>query len=760
MRKKAPKKTKEEKLAESFFPVDESDLKHVIEKEHKEIDIKALEEVEFKGKKKVRKKAKRKTIPIQKEFKPSKINLKENGYELIITEKPQAAMKISSALGKSKKYNFQNVPYYEVDRNGKKIIVVCAVGHLFTLKQKDQGQKIPVFNISWVPNFMARKNDFTKRYYDTILKFAENAGSITVATDYDVEGEVIGLNVVRLICGQSDAGRMKFSTLTNKELNKSYDKKTSNLNWGQAIAGETRHYLDWIYGINLSRALMNAIKTTGKFKIMSIGRIQGPALKLIVEKERKIQEFKSEKYWQVFITIKNSHELELKHNKDISEKSKLKKFENLTNKNIQIKTKKSEQVIPPNPPFDLTTLQTETYNFYGITPARTLQLAQSLYLSGLISYPRTSSQKLPESIAYKEILEKVSEKYNAEDLIVRKKPIEGKKTDPAHPSIYPTGENTYILSEEERKVYDLIAKRFIGVFCDNAIVDNKKIEGEINDLKFSTRGSSIRKKAWMEIYPVKLKEKEVPDLNGEFKITKTRTEEKQTQPPKRYSPASIILELEKKNLGTKSTRSSILETLYDRRYIKEKSIEATSLGTSLIKTLEKYSPIIIDEELTREFEKETSLIQDAKKDFEKKEKKVLEKAKKTITKIVSQFKKNEGKIGEELLEANIHLTQQMKKENTLNICPVCKKGSLAITYSKKTKRHFIACNAYPDCKTTYSLPPGGLIKKAEKNCEDCEFPMLIRISKGKRPWLFCFNTECIKNKKRIEEFQKKRQTSN
>jgi len=111
------------------------------------------------------------------------------------------------------------------------------------------------------------------------------------------------------------------------------------------------------------------------------------------------------------------------------------------------------------------------------------------------------------------------------------------------------------------------------------------------------------------------------------------------------------------------------------------------------------------------------------------------------------------------LKANIDLTQQLRKENTLNICPVCKKGSLAITYSKKTKRHFIACNAFPDCKTTYSLPPGGIIKKTGKNCESCDWPMLMRISRGKRPWLFCFNSECEKNKKRLEEYQKKKQNS-
>ena len=146
------------------------------------------------------------------------------------------------------------------------------------------------------------------------------------------------------------------------------------------------------------------MKTTGKFRIMSIGRVQGPALHLIVDKEKQIQAFKPEPYWQVFIKIKG-HELELKHNKDIFDKAELKNFENLIGKTAKASTKKTEQILPPNPPFNLTTLQTETYKFHGITPSKTLRAAQSLYLSGLISYPRTSSQKLPSSVDYKSILE-------------------------------------------------------------------------------------------------------------------------------------------------------------------------------------------------------------------------------------------------------------------------------------------------------------------------------------------------------------------
>ena len=779
---KKQKKTKEEKIAENYFPVDTSDLKRTIEKPYKPLASETIIQTEEKPKKKTtskkrtyNKKKKKSSSKIPKKFTLPKISLKKDGYELIITEKPQAAQKIASALGNSTKRDSGGVPYYEITKDGKNLIVASTVGHLLTLKQNVSGYSVPIFDIDWVPNYMARKKDFTKKYYTALSKLAKEAGSLTVATDYDVEGEVIGLNAVRFICGQKDANRMKFSTLTAPEINQAYKDKAKTVNWGQAIAGETRHYLDWFYGINLSRALMNAVKSTGKFKIMSIGRIQGPTLNLIVQKEREIHKFKPEQYWQVFITIKNSHVLELKHNKDIFNKSELEKFEKLNGKLVQAKTTKKAQIIPPNTPFNLTTLQMESYKFHGITPSQTLRVAQALYLSGIISYPRTSSQKLPDSIDYKTILKKLAKKYNVEELIKKQKPLEGKKSDPAHPSIYPTGQNPSALSPDEEKIYNLIVKRFLSLFCEDAIVDNKTIsvtteglirrdsklkggfdKGKLGSLYFSTRGSSIRKKAWMEIYPTKLKEQELPDIEGEVKIINVKTEEKETQPPRRYTPASIVSELEKRNLGTKATRANIIETLYNRGYIKEKSIEATPLGMSLISTLEKYSPIIINEDLTRNLEKETEKISEAESGFTEKEKKVIDKAKETITQISKHFEESENKIGNELVDANMKLREQEKEANKLTTCPVCGKGELAITYSRKTRKHFIACNAYPDCKTTFSLPPNSLIKKTDKLCDKCGFPMLMSIRKGKKPWFFCFNDKCESNKERIEAYRKKK----
>ena len=786
--------SREEKASESFFtgnkdaktttekeikeePSREDFLKKTTEKEIKEpkenikqsvekISSKPLpsELITIEKEGRVKKKTRRKQIkkrPIRKAktttikqtvFIPPKILLKKGGYELIITEKPQAALKIANALGVTTKREIvRSVPYYEVDRKGKKIIVACAVGHLFTLNQIDPGSTVPTFNIDWVPNYLTRKRDFSKKYYDTLLKLAKNAGSLTVATDFDVEGEVIGANIVRLICNQSDAKRMKFSTLTQKELNDSYDNKLDSISWGQEIAGETRHHLDWYYGINLSRALMNAIKTTGKFKIMSIGRVQGPTLKLIVEKEKEIQNFKSELYWQVFITVEKP-KLELKYTKDIFDKNELEKFKDIIGKTGIAETKKTEQIVPPNPPFNLTTLQTEAYKFYGITPSNTLKTAQALYLSGLISYPRTSSQKLPDSINYKTILETLKIRYKVAKLITRNRPIEGKKTDPAHPSIYPTGNKPPALSGNDEKIYELIVKRFLALFCNPAIINKKRVSVKVDDLTFSANGNQIKKKSWLEFYPTKSKEVKIPDLEGEVKVINKKEEEKETQPPKRFSPASILSELEKRNLGTKATRAAILETLYDRGYIKEKSIEATALGISLIDTLEQYSPIIIDEKLTKELQDQTDKMAESKIKPLKEKEKVIEKAKSTIIEIAKDFEKNEKQIGESLVKAQEKLREKEKEENKLT---KCNSGDLAITYSPKNRKFFVACNAYPDCKTTYSLPPKGTIKKTGRNCEKCSFPLLMSTTYGKKPWFFCFNTDCETNRERVEAYRKR-----
>src|SRR3989344_1879869 len=266
------------------------DVKMTIEKEVKrKPSVEELTTIETPGKpvpatnfEKKRRPAPQKKQSITKKvrepiFKPIKNTV------LIITEKPQAAQKIASALGSPIKRSEDGVPYYELTRNGKIITVASAVGHLFNLTYSEGQRGWPLFELEWQPSYVRKESAFTKKYYDTLAGLAKTAETLIVATDYDVEGEVIGWNVVRFICRKTTAKRMKFSTLTAPELEQAYESVQPELNWGNAYAGETRHYLDWLYGINLSRALMAAIKTTGSFRILSIGRVQGPTLKIIVD---------------------------------------------------------------------------------------------------------------------------------------------------------------------------------------------------------------------------------------------------------------------------------------------------------------------------------------------------------------------------------------------------------------------------------------------------------------------------------------------
>jgi len=726
-----------------------------------------------------------------------KIEKTKGDATLIITEKPQAAMKIAAALsdGKDKKYSDNGIPFYEFEHNGKKFIVGCAVGHLFGIGQKEGTRgTFPAFDVVWRPNYVTKGAAFTKKYYDLLQKLAKRSNDFIIATDYDNEGEVIGWNVLRFLAKQQDAKRMKFSSLTKDELQNAFEHASPHLNWGQAIAGETRHYIDWFYGINLSRGLMKALSKTGKFRILSIGRVQGPALALVVDREMEIKNFKPTPFWQVFLHIKdlNKQQVEVKFPSDITKELELQKFKHLKGKKALAKTEIKEEQITPPTPFDLTTLQTEAFGHLGITPSQTLQIAQKLYLDGLISYPRTSSQQYPEAIGYDKIMKALGKQTQLTKYAANKKPTEGKKTDPAHPAIYPTGEIKRDLEGREKKIYELIMRRFISCFCLPAIVETKRITAEVDGMIFSANGLVIKEKNWMQVYPSRTKENKIPTINGEVSITEVRIEEKETQPPKRYSQASLIKELEKRNLGTKSTRANIIDTLTLRGYIQGTSIEATPLGIRMEKTLAKYSPIILDKELTREMDEEMEKMVENQGNGEasgnrvgllSNEGKIIDEAKKAIIKIAADITKNMDKIGAELADASDELREGEKQENTLTLCPVCKKGNLRIMYGRAYKRYFISCSNYPECKNKYSLPPYGMMKPAKKAkkdmpeeeqeendknkkgktenqdrndlelCPECHFPLMLAIQKGKRPWKFCFNPLCP-SRKRQEEYKK------
>ncbi len=674
--------------------------------------------------------------------------------ELIITEKPNAAKKIADALADDKAHKGgSGAPYYELTHKGKKIIVACAVGHLYGLaeKVKTKGFQYPVFDIQWVPTSdVSRSAAFSKKYLDEIKSLAKKADSFTVATDYDVEGEVIGLNIVKYACNQKDAHRMKFSTLTKEDLVEAYAKAMPHLDWGQAEAGETRHFLDYYYGINFSRALTSAIKTSGMFKILSTGRVQGPALKTIVDREKEILAFKPVPFWQ--IELVGDHK-----QKPVSAWHKEDKFWDKPKadaiyakvkdeKKVEVTSlvKKQFQQHPPTP-FDLTTLQTESYRCFGISPRFTLDIAQDLYTSGYISYPRTSSQQLPPALGFNKIFNSLKREDMYEALVNKllKKgtlvPHNGLKTDPAHPAIYPTGVLPKRLDDRPAKVYDLIVKRFLATFSDPATRETMTVELNAKNEPFIAAGTTTVVKGWHEFYApyVPFGEDELPPMEkGDTVTVKEFTlHTKETQPPKRYTEASIIKELEKRNLGTKATRANIIETLYERNYITGKAIQATELGIHITDVLEKNVPEIVDENLTKKFEDEMDQIREHKA----KGPLILEDARKLLIKILAAFKTKEKEIGE-----GLKVTFQDTRTSLTRVgkCPKCVNGHLVLRKGKFGK--FIACDTYPECKTTFKLPTNGLTQVTDKICDVCTHPIILIIKKAKKPQEVCINTDCPK----------------
>ncbi len=673
---------------------------------------------------------------------------------LIISEKPKASERIANALadGKVEKKKNGKAVWFKITINGEEAFVVPAVGHLFTLKQKGGGGwKYPVWETEWVPIFeVNRKSAFSKVYFHNFKKLSGEADKFIVATDYDSEGSVIGYNILRFICGVNNAKRMKFSTLTASELKEAYKNASENLDFPQIEAGIVRHKLDWLYGINTSRALTLAIKkATNKFKVLSTGRVQGPTLKIVAKREEEIRKFVPKPYWELEAHIKTEtgEEIVAKHKEGkFWEKERVDEVKKKCEGKNAIVSKISKRKYKQNPPvpFDLTTLQTEAYSAFGFTPTQTLDIAQSLYESGYISYPRTSSQKLPARLGLKNIIKKLGEqreyKKLVEKLLGKKelKPNEGKKEDPAHPAIFPTGEKPKELNKYEAKLYDLIVRRFLAVFAAPAIRETVDVTFDINGEEFVAKGKRTIEKNWIEFYEkyVNYEEQLLPKLEkGDMlKVLKILLLEKETQPPNRYNQASLVKELEKLNLGTKATRAQIIQTLYDRGYIKGKKIEVTELGFAVVKTLEKYCPEILSEELTRKFEMEMERVAEGKY----KKEKVIEEAKQTLSKILEEFKKNEDKIGNELQEAFI------KTRNSAYIigeCPQCGRN-LRIIVSKASKKRFIGCEGYSEgCRVSYPLPQSGKIEVVGK-CKECGLPMIKITRKGKRPYKMCIDPKC------------------
>jgi DNA topoisomerase-1 len=689
---------------------------------------------------------------------------------LVITEKPDAAVRLASALdsaGKPKKNLKNGVPYYEAERNGR-IIVVPAIGHLYTVWSSNKGKKkLPNFDFEWVPlHVAAKEKGYLHAWVKTFSELSKEAETFVDACDYDIEGSIIGYGILKYACGgkEHDAKRMKYSTLTEEELRESYNHLLPHLDFNLVEAGLARHEIDWIYGINLSRMLTGAAKKASKrYSTLSTGRVQGPTLKFVALRERNIACFVPLPYWilKAFVQIGDKI-LQAEHTKkkfdvkaEAEETAKACRRKLAEISSIQ---KKNCKQMPPVP-FDLGSLQTEAYRLFRYTPMRTLKIAQRLYLDALISYPRTSSQKLPPEIGYRKILRNLAknQKYSklSSDLLLKPniRPFEGKKEDSAHPAIYPTGKQSERrLDLAQNRIYDLVVHRFLAVFGEPIEKQIIKVTIRKGEEEFLLEGTQILSKGWLEFYVpfARLQEKLLPVIKEGDKVIvkKIVIENKYSNPPPRYNPSSLLKKMENENIGTKATRANIIQTLYDRQYIANEQISVTEIGLQITDVLRKHCPGVISSEFTRQLEERMEAIQ---REEEKKDQLLLD-AKENLSKIITALKDYEKVVGEQLSRA---ILKRDLENRTIGKCPDCQDGKLVILNSKKTGKRFIGCTSYFKgmCNTSFPLPQKGYLKPSNAKCKYCNGFMMNVWMRGKRKWDLCLNPQCSSKRRKKVDLQ-------
>jgi DNA topoisomerase I len=679
------------------------------------------------------------------------------GYTLIITEKPDAASRIAAALdedGNPKKLVSGGVPYWKAYRNGE-IVVVPALGHLYTVADPKKKSGYPVFNYQWVPRYQAERGaSKIRRWLTEISALAEKAEKFVDACDFDVEGSIIGYCILKYACGgkEQEAKRMKYSTLTAADLQDSYACLLPKLDFGLIEAGLTRHEVDWIYGINLSRALSSAVKTCGRYATLSTGRVQGPTLKFLDDKEKMIQAFVSTPYWTVTAQLRFDGEVfAAEFEKALGSEVEAAKIAGdcKGKSGIVTSVSKDEFELTPPFPFDLGALQSEAYRLFGYSPMRTSSIAQHLYLAALISYPRTSSQRLPPSIGYQNILKKLGKaaayQKAASELLAKPalKPHEGKKFDPAHPAVYPTGDlPKNNLGAAEQRVFDLIVKRFFAVFAQPALRQSMDVAVEVGGHRFGLNGVRTLGEGWLRFYEpyARLKDVHLPPMHeGQtVDVKKVASKCEFTQPPSRYNPRSLLLKMEKEEIGTKATRAAVMQTLQDRKYVEgTSSLKVTDIGTNVTETLSKYCPEVTSPQMTRNLEEKMDQIQEGKITKQA----VLQQAISVLEPALKQLKINESAVGERLSQA---LDKARLEEKKIGTCPKCGSGELVILHSKKTGKRFVGCTNYfkGTCNAAFPLPQTGTVKPLGTACKVCGSPVIAVYTRGRNRWKLCINPSC------------------
>ncbi len=638
--------------------------------------------------------------------------------KLIIVESPAKANTIKKFLGGSTK-------------------VVASMGHIRDLPKSKLGVDEKTFEPQYIN--IRGKGDLIK----SLKKDAKAAKKVFLATDPDREGEAIAWHLAHILDIPEDAqNRVTFNEITKPAVQKAI-KEPRTIDKNLVDAQQARRVLDRIVGYKMSPVLWKKVR-----RGLSAGRVQSVAVKLIVDRENEIEKFIPEEYWNIYANLldkeskkkfvakfygKNGKKLDLHKQEEVDEI--LKAIENA--KFIVEEVKKGERKRTPAPPFTTSTMQQEASRKLGFTLKKTMSVAQGLYEGvkipergtvGLITYMRTDSTRISEEarkVAKQEIVKQYGEEYYENRYYKTKADSQD-----AHEAIRPT----YIdvnpedikesLNKDQYKLYKLIYNRFLASQMAPAVFNTISATIDANNYTFKANGQSIKFKGFMALYVegVDVESKEdnsnVPDLKEKQEVKKESIEGKQsfTEPPPRYTEASLVKALEEKGIGRPSTYSPTITTILDRRYIEKekKQLYPTELGKAVNKLLIENFSDVVNEEFTIKIENEFDEIAEGKEEW----KKMIEEFYGPFIKEVEEVEKN--------LE---HV--ELEEEVTDIPCEKCGR-MMVVKYGRYGK--FLACPGYPECKNAKPY-----VVTIEEPCPKCGGKVQIRKTKKRRNYYICEN---------------------
>ncbi|MEW5937502.1 MAG: DNA topoisomerase I [Candidatus Thermoplasmatota archaeon] len=663
---------------------------------------------------------------------------------LVIAEKNDAAKRIASILSERdfKQFSIDHVPVYHFERNGIEHYTVGLRGHILSLDYPKRFARWHSEDLAALVWAEPERKVAVKHIASALETLAGRCSSVIIATDYDREGELIGVEALWIFLRKTpdaEVKRAKFSAFTKSEVEEAFASLTE-VDHALAKAAEARQLIDLAWGAALTRFMSLATGQYGR-DFLSVGRVQSPTLALIVKREKEIEGFVPKPYWELVAELSNAGALTAKHEKGVfwdkpavdDLLSKLTGAKEAVVRSVEIEERREH---PPSP-FNTTLFLSEASRL-GISAPAAMAIAEKLYIAGHISYPRTDNTVYPPSLRIEAVLRELERspfKAEVSRLLKDRRPYptRGKVEATDHPPIYPvSAASKKAVKGDAWRIYELVVRRFLATLAPDAVVEDTHVRIEIAGEVFTAQGRRHLSKGWYDYYPYySPRETHLPPVSVSevLRVLKIWAEEGETKPPRRFTHGTLVQEMERLGLGTKSTRHEILQKLFERRYVEGGALRATKSGIAVAEALGEGAEQITKPMMTARLEEEMTKIAEGKKDMEG----VVAESQQMLSSALAALESRRGEISESVRTA-------LYEQKMLGKCPRCG-GDLLVRISKKGKR-FVGCSRYPHCDVTYPLPQRGLVVPTTEVCAHCAAPIIKLVNKGRRPRRLCLNMEC------------------